>query len=73
MVSVGDGVRLPALLVLLGGLAFWGWCVVDFATTDERDLRSFSRPVWAAILVFGSVVGAVAWLAVGRPERTGHR
>ena len=54
-------------------LAFWAYCLFDFARTDERDMRGFARPVWLAILVFGSVVGGVFWLMAGRPQHTARR
>lgn len=63
----------PMLVTMAVLLGFWAYCLVDFARTDERDLREFSRPVWLAILVFGSVVGGAFWLMAGRPHRRSHR
>ena len=65
----------PAPMLLTMGVlfAFWAYCLFDFARTDERDLREFSRPVWLAILVFGSVVGGVFWMVAGRPQRRSPR
>lgn len=60
-------VWLP-VLVLVPALVFWGWCLVDFTQTDERDIRTFTRPAWLVILTLGSVVGGVLWCAVGRPQ-----
>ena len=37
--------RLLPTAVIECALAFWGWCLVDFAGTVERDLRSFRRTV----------------------------
>lgn len=55
-------------LVLIPCLAIWGYSLVDFSQTDERDMRTFGRDVWLVLLVFGSVVGGVAWLVAGRPR-----
>ncbi|MGO4186416.1 PLDc N-terminal domain-containing protein [Pseudarthrobacter sp. TAF60_1] len=55
--------------VLVVVVVFWAYGLVDFLNTDERDIRTFTRPVWLAILVFGSAVGAIAWLVAGRPRR----
>jgi len=55
-------------LVLVPSLAVWGYSLVDFSQTDERDMRTFSRDIWLVLLVFGSVVGGLAWLAAGRPR-----
>jgi len=56
-----------ATLVVLAALAFWVYALVDFSRTPERDIATFSRSFWLVLLVLGSVVGAVAWFAVGRP------
>ncbi len=61
------GMALP-YLVTMGALIFWAYCVVDFARTDERQLRTFPRPVWIVILLLGSVAGAMLWLVAGRPR-----
>ncbi|HET6154604.1 MAG TPA: PLDc N-terminal domain-containing protein [Marmoricola sp.] len=60
---------LATSLVLVLALLFWGYCLYDFTQTDEREIRTFTRPVWLVVLVLGSVVGGVAWMALGRPER----
>ena len=61
-------VWLP-LLVLIPVLIFWGYCLVDLMQTDERELRTFAKPVWLVILVFGSVLGGLLWLLAVRPRR----
>jgi len=61
-------VWLP-LLVLIPALIFWAYCLVDLMQTDERELRTFAKPVWWVILVFGSVLGGLLWLLAGRPQR----
>lgn len=63
-------VWLP-LLILVPCLGVWGYSLVDFSRTDERDMRTFSRDVWLVILVLGSVVGGIAWLMGGRPQAPG--
>lgn len=60
-------------LVLIPWVAVWGYSLIDFSRTDERDLRTFSKDVWLVLLVFGSVVGGVAWLVAGRPRPPGVR
>ena len=66
---------MPNINVLVGvaALAFWAYCLVDFARTDEQDVRTFTRPVWIALLVFTNVLGGLLWLAMGRPEQRSRR
>ena len=55
------------ILVSVVALVFWAYCLFDFTQTDEREIRTFTKPVWIVILIFGSVVGGLLWLSVGRP------
>ncbi|MEA5457210.1 PLDc N-terminal domain-containing protein [Sinomonas sp. JGH33] len=59
---------LPGI-VLAAALVFWAVSIVDLARTDPRNVRTFPREVWAAIVVFGSVIGAVGWWTAGRPRQ----
>lgn len=59
---------VPAVM-LMAGLAFWAVSLVDFARTDLRRVRTLSREAWTLVIVLGSVVGAAAWWAFGRPRR----
>jgi Phospholipase_D-nuclease N-terminal len=56
------------ILVLVAALIFWGSCLLDLMRTNEHEVRTFSKPVWLVILVFGSVLGGLLWLSTGRPE-----
>lgn len=58
----------PIFLVLLGG-GFWASCLADFARTDERDMRLYSRQTWLLILVLGNVFGSLYWFVSGRRPR----
>ncbi len=61
-------VWLPVVLILVM-LSVWGYSLVDFSRTDESEMRTFPKEVWLLILVLGSCVGAVIWIAAGRPQR----
>ena len=68
-----DDVDTPAtywlpILVLIAALVFWGYCLLDFMQTDELEIRTLSKPAWLVILTFGSVVGGMLWLSMGRPQ-----
>jgi hypothetical protein len=68
----GSATAWLPVLVLVAALIIWGYCLLDFTQTDERDMRLFTRPQWLVILVFGSVVGGLFWIAAGRPQRPPH-
>ncbi|EWT02145.1 membrane protein [Intrasporangium oryzae NRRL B-24470] len=55
--------------VVLVPLGFWVWALVDFSRTDERDMRTFTKPMWIVVLVLLNVLGALLWWAVGRADR----
>ena len=60
---------LSSALIALAALGFWGYCLVDFSRTDEREMSMFSKPVWILLLVLTNLLGALMWFAVGRPQR----
>jgi hypothetical protein len=62
-------VSLIPLAVLVAALSFWAYALIDFTRTGEEEIRTFSRPVWLVILVFGSCFGALGWMIAGRPQR----
>ena len=57
-----------SLVVLMPVLVFYVYCLVDFSRTPEREMRTFTRPAWVVLLIFGNLVGALLWLSMGRPE-----
>ena len=62
---------VPIIVIALA-LGFWAYCIVDFMQTPTGKIRSLSQPVWLFILVFGSVVGGLAWWSLGRPNHPTH-
>ena len=56
-----------ALAALAAG--FWGYCLFDLGRTGQREVRTFSKPVWVVLRVFTNVLGALMWFTVGRPQR----
>jgi hypothetical protein len=51
------------------GTALWVYCLLDVVMTDESRIRNLSKGTWVFIVLVTSVVGSVAWLVAGRPER----
>ena len=63
----------PALIVVLLLAAFWAYCLFDLARTSEWEVRTYPKQVWLLLLVFTNFIGALFWLAKGRPERPNRR
>lgn len=59
---------LTAALVPLTLLGLWGYCLYDFAHTDEAEMRTYNKQVWVLLLVFTSIFGGMLWMVAGRPE-----
>ena len=60
-------VRLLGIVGLLGFL-LWVYCIFDVIAADESLVRNLPKMLWLIIVIITSAVGAVAWLARGRPE-----
>lgn len=62
------------MLVRFGGILFlatvalWLYCLLDSATADRARVRVLPKGVWVAIVLLTFVIGAVAWLMLGRPR-----
>lgn len=59
----------PPLVLGYAGLAFWRFCLFDFSRTPDREIRTFTKPVWVVLLILGNVAGGVCWIVLGRPHR----
>lgn len=57
-------------LVLLG---IWIWAILDVIATDEAVMRNLPKGLWLLLVIILPTVGAVAWIALGRPARAGWR
>ncbi|MDP8975601.1 MAG: PLD nuclease N-terminal domain-containing protein [Actinomycetota bacterium] len=60
-------VRVWGVLGLLGFL-LWVYCVFDVISADGSQVRNLPKMTWLMIVVVTNAVGAVAWLALGRPQ-----
>jgi len=65
MARLAPGVFGLALFVL------WIWAVLDVIATDKVLVRNLDKMVWLLLVLFVPTVGAVAWLALGRPANAG--
>ena len=53
-------------------LALVVYCLVDLAQADSERVRNLPKAVWVVLIIIVPLIGSVAWLLVGRPERQGR-
>jgi hypothetical protein len=61
-----------AFFVILGfaALGVWVWALVDaIKVADDSMYRSGTKLVWVLVIVFLQVIGAMIYLAIGRPAK----
>jgi hypothetical protein len=59
-------IGLPELLVILviaAATAFWLWALYDCVRREPNGAR---RVLWAFVIALGHVLGAIAYVSVGR-------
>ena len=75
--SIGGGEALVLLFFLgvaLVGTVVWIWALVDAVRVpDDAMYRAGNKLVWVLVIVFGHLLGAIAYLAVGRPSAASTR
>ncbi|MCW2899722.1 MAG: hypothetical protein JWO67_1987 [Streptosporangiaceae bacterium] len=57
------------VLLALVALGVWLFCLFDVLTTDEAEVRSLPKFGWFLIVLLGFWLGAVLWMAAGRPRQ----
>ncbi len=63
------GLFFPLFLLAIAALIVWIWAIVDIVKVpDEAMFRAGNRLIWVVIVVFTQVIGAIIYLAVGRPS-----
>ena len=65
-------VRLEIALALVG-FALWVYCLVDVIGRSEDGVRHLPKVAWIVLVLLFPFVGSVAWLLVGRENRTPRR
>lgn len=59
---------IRALPFLLVGI-LWIYCLLDLITTDGVVVRNLPKTVWLLLVLFFPLIGSIAWLVAGRPQR----
>ena len=57
-------------LLALAVLALWIYCILDVIATDEALIRNLPKIVWLLLVILVPTIGSIAWLGLGRPERS---
>jgi phospholipase D-like protein len=69
--TLGGGealVLLFFLAVAVLGTIVWIWALVDAIRVPADSMyRAGNKLIWVLVIVFGHLLGAVAYLAIGRP------
>ena len=60
---------IRALPFLLGGVLMI-YCLIEAISTDESVVRNLPKFAWVLLILFFPLVGSIAWLIAGRPQRS---
>lgn len=53
--------------------ALWVYAILDVIATDSILVRNLPKTTWLFLVIFVPSVGAIAWIALGRPPYAGWR
>ena len=68
-VEAGLAGSLLFIVVGLGGLAVWVYALIDVIRTPDDQYRAGTQLVWILVVLFATIVGALIYLAIGRPRQ----
>ncbi len=60
---------LPVLLEL----GLFVFCLIDAIQTPAEDHRNLAKGLWILLIILLPIVGGIAWLVAGRPQKAGAR
>ena len=49
------------------------YCLIDCIQTDQSEVRNLGKGWWILLIIFFPLVGGIAWLVAGRPQRGSAR
>jgi hypothetical protein len=49
------------------------YCLIDCIQTDQSEVRNLGKGWWIVLIILFPLVGGIAWLVAGRPQRGGQR
>jgi hypothetical protein len=62
-------IKLYALMSVIS-FAMLVFCVVDIIGTPADRIRNLPKVAWLLLVLFFPLLGSIAWLAAGRPEKS---
>lgn len=60
---------LPVIIEVLLVL----YCLIDAIQTPEAEMRNLPKVAWILLILIIPIIGSVAWLIAGRPQRSAGR
>ena len=45
------------------------WCLIEAISTPRELVRNLDKTIWIILIVLLPLVGSIAWLVAGRPQR----
>ena len=65
-----SGFFLFFMLLAIAGLGVWIWALVDaISVPNDSDYKTGTKLIWVLVIVFAQFIGAIVYLAVGRPDK----
>ncbi|RDI53922.1 PLDc N-terminal domain-containing protein [Nocardia mexicana] len=61
---------MPYAVVGAITLVLWVYCLVDVIMAPEGEIRQLPKGLWLVVVLVLPTIGALLWLALGRPVRT---
>ena len=62
-------IRLYAVMSVIS-FALAVFCLIDVIGTPAHRIRNLPKIAWVLLVLFFPLLGSIAWLAAGRPEKT---
>jgi len=59
------------MIFAIAALGVWIWALVDaISVPNDSDYKTGNKLIWVVVIVFAQFIGAIVYLAVGRPDTT---
>ena len=53
--------------------ALWVFCLVQLISTPGDRVRHLPKVAWVLLVLFFPLIGSIAWLVAGRPQKSASR